>query len=207
MSTLELPARAPDAPIVEPIYDATQLPNRRQWTRADFADLADNGARYELIQGELIKKMGMNGPHANTILLLQTALLRIFGASYMVRIQLPLVISDISEPEPDAAVVEGNPRDNPQDNPTSALLCVEVSDSTLASDLGIKAALYAQADVPEYWVIDINSRLVHVHRTPVHSDALPNGHGYQTVSRLTPTDTVSPLAAPQSSVLVADLLL
>ena len=147
----------------------------------------------------------MNGPHAQTIMLLQAALIRIFGADYSVRVQLPLVVSDTSEPEPDLAVVEGDARAHP-DNPTSALLCVEVSDSTIASDLGVKAALYAQADVPEYWVIDINSRLVHVHCTPIHADALPNGHGYQTVSRLTQTDEVSPLAAPHTLVLVADLL-
>ena len=54
---VEPPVRAASAPIVEPIYDATQLPNRRKWTRADFAGLDDNGARYELIQGELVEKM------------------------------------------------------------------------------------------------------------------------------------------------------
>ena len=207
MALLESLARITSAPLIEPIYDATQMPNRRKWTRAEFARLNEEDGRYELIQGELVKKMGMNGPHANTILLLQSALLQIFGIGYMVRIQLPLIVSETSEPEPDAAIVEGSPRDNPQNNPTSALLCVEVSDSTLASDLGIKASLYAQAEVAEYWVVDIHSRLIHVHRTPIAAAALPNGFGYQTVSRLTENDAISPLAAPQSSISIADLLL
>ena len=206
MAISESPARM-TAAFIEPIYDASQLPNRRKWTRADFARLEDNGERYELINGELVEKMGMNGPHANTIFLLQTALLRVFGEGYMVRIQLPLVVSDTSEPEPDASVVQGNPRDNPNENPDSALLCVEVSDSILASDLGLKAALYAQAQVPEYWIIDINARLLHVHRMPIASASLPLGYGYQTVLHLTETDNVSPLAAPQSSISIADLLL
>ena len=124
---------------IAPIYDATQIPNRRKWTREEFARLEDNGARYELIEGELVKKMGLNGPHANTIFLLQTALLRVFGEDYMVRIQLPLVVNDSSQPEPDASVVRGDPRDNPNDNSTSAVLTVEVSDSTLATDLGIES--------------------------------------------------------------------
>ena len=56
MTTLEAPAR-PIAARIEPIHDATLLPNRRKWTRAEFALLDDGGQRYELIQGELVKKM------------------------------------------------------------------------------------------------------------------------------------------------------
>ena len=204
MTTLESPILSAH---VEPIFDATKLPHRVRWTREEFARLDGEGKRYELINGELIEKVSMKGPHANTILLLQSALLRVFGTGYMVRIQLPLIVSDSSEPEPDAAVTQGTPRDNPNDNPTSALLVVEVSDTTLATDLGVKVALYAQAQIAEYWVVDIQARLLHVHRTPIASPALPLGFGYQTVTLLTETDTVSPLAAPQSSIAVADLLL
>lgn len=118
---------------------------------------------------------------------------------------MPLAVSKFFEPEPDVSAVAGQPR-NYIEHPTTALLTVQISDSTIASDLGIKTALYAQADVPEYWVIDINARLPHVHRTPIASESLPNGHGYQTVSRLTETGNVSPLAAPNSSIAVADLL-
>ena len=118
---------------------------------------------------------------------------------------MPLVVSEISEPEPDVAVVVGTPRDYPN-HPSSALLTVQISTDTREGDLGIKVALYAQAQVPEYWVLDINARLLHVHRAPIASASLPQGYGYQTVTRLTETDSVSPLAAPQSSVAVADLL-
>ena len=208
MTTLESPARplsTSNGSGVEPIYDATLLPNRRKWTRAQYALLDDGGERYELINGELIKKTGMRGPHQVTIMLAQGALLRVFSAGFCVRIQLPMMVSDNSEPEPDLAVVEGEARDH-QASPQSALLVVEVSDATLATDLGVKVALYAQAQVPEYWVVDINARLLHVHRTPIAAPALPNGYGYQTVSLLTETDDVSPLAAPQNSIRVADLL-
>ena len=148
----------------------------------------------------------MKGPHAVVVTLLNGALIRTFGAGYVVRIQLPMAVSQNSEPEPDGLVVEGQPRDFLADHPTTAALVVEVSDSTLAADLGVKVALYTQAQATEYWVIDINARLLHVYRAPIASPALPNGYGYQTVSLLTETDSVSPLAAPQSSIRVADLL-
>ena len=203
MAILESPARTR----VQPIYDARLLPNRHKLTRAEFAALNNGPQRYELIQGELVKKMGMNGPHAVVVDLLNGALKQVFTVGYAVRIQSPMAVSETSEPEPDALVVEGKSRDFIQDHPTTAVLAVEVSDSTLASDLGVKVALYAQANVSEYWVIDINARLLHVHRTPIESPALPNGFGYQTTTLLTDTDSVSPLSAPQSSIAVADLLL
>ena len=205
MAILESPVR-PSLSGIEPIYDAMLLPNRVKWTRAEFARLDDGGERYELINGELVKKMGMNGPHAVVVTLLNGALTQIFQIGFAVRIQLPMAVSETSEPEPDALVVEGKPRDFLVDHPTTAALVVEVSDSTLASDLGVKVALYAQANVTEYWVVDIHARLLHVYRTPMSSPALPNGYGFQTVTLLHDTDCVSPLTAPGSSILIADLL-
>ncbi len=205
MAILESPVR-PALSRVEPIYDAMLLPNRVKWTRAEFAQLEDRGERYELIYGELVKKMSMNGPHAVVVDLLGGALKQVFMIGFAVRMQLPMAVSESSEPEPDGLVVEGKSRDFLADHPATAALAVEVSDSTLATDLGVKVALYAQAGVAEYWVIDINARTLHVYRTPIRSAALPNGYGYQNISLLSDTDSVSPLAAPQSSILIADLL-
>ena len=192
---------------VTPIYDASQLPNRRKWTRAEYSRAWQSGVfgqtKVELINGEIIVKAPRSPQRATAIVLASQVLWRVFAAS-TVRIQMPLVVSDISEP--DLAVVAGQPRDYPN-HPSAALLTMQISTDTLASDLGVKAALYAQAQVPEYWVVDINARLLHVHRMPIASDSLPNGYGYQSVMRLTETDNVSSLAAPQSSISIADLLL
>lgn len=163
-----------------PITDAMQLPNRRKWTRSEYNRAWQSDVfgetKVELLDGEIIEKALRTPQRSSVIMLVTNALWRIFDSA-TVRIQLPLVVSDVSEPEPDAAVVEGTAREHPN-HPTSALLTVEVSESTLASDLGIKASLYAQAQVPEYWVIDINARLLHVHRAPIASASLPNGYGY-----------------------------
>lgn len=184
--------------------------SRKKWTRAEVRRLYDLGAltpndRLELLNGELVEKMGMKGPHSIVLNLLQALLMGLFGSGYVVRQQQPLVVSEGSEPEPDFAVVAGDARDYPE-NPSQALLAVEVSDSTLSYDLGGKAALYAQAGVEDYWVVDINNRFVYVHRSPVASPSLPGGYGYQTVTRLTETDRITPLAAPQNSFLVAEIL-
>lgn len=193
-----------------PIYDATQLPNRRKWTREEYNRAWQIGAfgetKVELLDGEVIEKAPRTPQRSTVIMLVSDALWQIFKEGYVIRNQMPLVVNDVSEPEPDVAVVAGTPRDYPT-HPTSALLTIQVSTCTLAGDLGIKTALYAQAKVPEYWVLDINARLIHVHRTPIASASLPNGFGYQTILLLTETDSVSPLASPKSSIAVADLLL
>ena len=150
--------------------------------------------------------MPMNPPHAIVLFYLHNALARIFGLEKMVRMQMPLIASDSSQPEPDAAIADGPATDFLQSHPTTALLIVEVSDATLATDLGVKATLYAQIGVADYWVIDVNARLIHVHRAPIESASLPGGFGYQTLTRLTDKDTISPLAAPHASIAVADLL-
>lgn len=75
----------------------------------------------------------------------------IFTPGYWVRIQQPLVLSQWSDPIPDLAVVPGAPRDYPQ-LPTSALLVVEVSDSSPDIDTGDNAALYAAGGIADYWL-------------------------------------------------------
>ena len=83
-----------------------------------------------------------------------------------------------------------------------------MSDSTLAFDTTTKAELYATAGVPEYWVLDIENRQLHVFRDP-QPLPLPEdlaATAYRTRLTLAPTDRVSPLAAPAASILVSDLL-
>jgi Uma2 family endonuclease len=76
---------------------------------------------------------------------------------------------------------------------------VEASDTTLRFDLTIKANLYATEQIPEYWVIDIESRIIHVHRDP--QDGV-----YQSITQENETATIAPLHAPQSPILVQNLL-
>lgn len=87
-----------------------------------------------------------------------------------VRVQQPLHLATVeSSPEPDFAVV--GPGLHRVHHPDTALLVIEISASSAARDLGEKARIYAEAGIPEYWVVDVRRRVV-----VVHHDASPEGY-------------------------------
>jgi Uma2 family endonuclease len=184
-------------------------PRVRRWSRAEYYRLADMGffrnQRVELIHGRIVKMPPMKNDHAVAVGLVEDALRTTFSKGYWVRVQMPLAMTPTSEPEPDLAVVPGRPRDY-TDHPTKALLVVEVSDTTLWYDRGVKARLYAAAGVADYWVLDLPHRGLGVYRDPRPDPSRPQQVVYTQVTTLTEADTVSPLAAPKSQILVADLL-
>jgi len=150
----------------------TSAPTTRRWTREEYHDLADAGFlieddRVELIDGEIIQTSPQNTPHAVAVRLVRRALQRVFPSdTYMVDEQLPLALAPDSEPEPDVAVVEGQPRDFLDDHPSSAVLVVEVADASLQFDRGKKRALYARHNLPQYWIVDLTNRQLEVYRDP-----------------------------------------
>ncbi len=103
-------------------------------------------------------------------------------------------------------MVRGAIRDFSARNPTRADLIVEVAHVTLDFDCNIKAELYATAGVPDYWVIDVENRLLHVFRQPLAFPAGRGANAYRTRQTYGPNDTISPLVMPTASVKVADLL-
>ena len=108
-----------------------------------------------------------------------------------------------SDPEPDVSVVPGQKRTY-MDHPTLSLLIVEVADTTLDRDTTVKAEMYATAGIADYWVLDVVGRQLIVFRNPT---PIPDGGAaYRDKTTLGPADRVSPLAAPNASILVGDLL-
>jgi Uma2 family endonuclease len=109
--------------------------------------------------------------------------------------------STYSEPEPALAVtreatsayVDRHP------GPSDILLIVEVSDTSIRTDLLVKARLYARAGIPEYWALDLPNRRLHVHREPA-------GQDYSTVTVVEDGGSVAYEARPESVIAVADLL-
>ena len=91
-------------------------------------------------------------------------------------------------------------------NPTTSDLIVEVAHVTLDLDYSIKAELYATAGVPDYWVIDVENRLLLVFREPFAFPAGRGANSYRTRQTYGPNDAVSPLAMPTATVRVTDLL-
>lgn len=90
------------------------------------------------------------------------------------------------------------------EHPRTALLVVEVADTTLALDRDQKARIYARAGIPEYWIVNLPERCLEVYRDPVADPGQPAS--YRATMKRGPSETIAPLAAPSASVPVADLL-
>lgn len=174
------------------------------WTREEYDRLVAAGAlhpeaRVQLVQGEIVEITPQSAQHATALRRLQKALETVFREGNEVRAQLPLALEEQSEPEPDIAVVPGSLNDYRAHHPTTALLVVEIADTTLDFDRTRKRAIYAQAQIPEYWIINLVDRLLEVHRNP-------QGLAYLTAQRLGPDEAIAPLAAPTVHLRVGDLL-
>jgi Uma2 family endonuclease len=155
--------------------------------------------RVELIEGVVYDMSPQSSFHASAVTGVQEALRPVFSQGYTLRIQMPLGLAADSAPEPDVAVVTGSRHDYRTAHPTSAILVVEVADASLAHDRLRKALLYARAGIPEYWIVDLVRGALEVHRSP-------SPEGYRSRTVLGSSDTVSPLARPEISLRVVDLL-
>lgn len=176
---------------------------RREYERMAAARILTPDERVELLDGDIVLKSPQGTRHMTVLRLVARALEKAFGEGYDVRTQGPLAIGEISEPEPDIAVVEGSPDDYLEEHPTTASLVVEVADSSLALDRR-KATLYAQANVPEYWIANLVSAVLEVHRRPIQS--AKGAWSYAEVKSVKRTGTVQPLGAPEARLRVSDLL-
>jgi Uma2 family endonuclease len=186
-------------------------PRRKTWTRREYERLVDMGIltpddRVELLEGEIVQKTPHKTPHATGICLSEEAIRRVLPPGYVVRTQLPVALGDLSEPEPDIAVIEGSVRDYEAAHPSTAALLIEVSDTTLRVDCTTKAGLYARAGIADYWVLDLNDRRLIVHRQPVPMPDRPLGFSYASVTYYAEGEQVIPLAAGDVAIPVADLL-
>jgi Uma2 family endonuclease len=163
------------------------------------------GRRAYLLDGVIWEQGPMDPPHADALEVLVELIRAAFGAGWRYRIQLPLHIDENNNPMPDLAVVAGQPGFRGV-HPTTAVLVVEVADTTLPTDMTEKAERYATAGIADYWVLDLNGRRLLVFRDPV---SLPSGLGataYKKCLTLGLADSISPLAAPAATIRVADLL-
>jgi Uma2 family endonuclease len=196
-----MPTAITETPSVPPPLE----PPRKRWNREECAALEAAGIweqqRLELVEGELISKMGKKRPHTNTLVLVQAWLIRVFGEQY-VNPETPIDVAPgdnpINEPEPDLIVLSKASREirnyNPQ--PADVRLVVEVADSTVRFDLTVKARLYARAGIADYWVVDIPARRILVHRDPQDGE-------YRTITAYSDHESVRPLAAPDAEFSVA----
>jgi Uma2 family endonuclease len=173
----------------------------RPLRRVEYDKLVDEGVfaneRVELLYGLVVRMTPIREPHANAVDRLLKILIFAFGDRARVRCQGSFAASEDSEPEPDVGVYPE--RDYLTAHPTDAWLIVEVSDSSLAHDRGVKEALYAEVGVPEYWIVNLVDRAIEVYRDPVKGK-------YTSKTVHARGDSVTMLRFPDVTVAVSDVI-
>lgn len=172
----------------------------RRLTRAEYERMGElgffRGERVELIHGTLVRMPPIGPPHASVVDRLNEIFVLGLAGRARVRIQQPFAVDEETEPEPDVLVA---PRaDYSKDHPKSALLVIEVAESSLSYDRATKAALYAAAGVPEYWIVDVAARTIEVRTAP-------GAEGYARAETFDASRTIAPAAFPEILVTVGDL--
>ena len=181
----------------------------RKWDYEEYARLAELGffhrQRVELIGGRIVETAPQRDVHAAAVSLARDAVAICFGDGFWVRMQLPLKLGRWSGPEPDISVVRGTPRQYVgTGHPDTALLLIEVSDTTLQYDRRRKAGLYAKYSIADYWIVNLVDRVVEVNRDPVRDPAHPFQFNFAARTVFKSGQSVQPLAS-QGTIRVDDL--
>jgi Uma2 family endonuclease len=172
-------------------------PLRRPEYEKMVAEGRFEGERVELLEGVIVEMSPQDPRHAGAVQRLTRVLGRALAGRADVRVQLPLAVAEHSLPEPDVALVELEDFD--EVHPTKAFLVVEVAEASLRKDRSVKAALYARAGVPEYWVVNLVDRLIEVHGDIV-------GAAYTAVTTAGPGESIRLRAFPDVEVAVGDIV-
>lgn len=153
--------------------------NVKEYNQMPQAGILKEEERVELIRGEIVQMSPIGRHHAACV----NRLVRVFtmelGNNVIVAAQNPVELDDYSEPQPDIALLEpkadfyasGHPK------PGEIFLIVEVADSTIKYDREVKIPLYAEDNIIEVWLVDINEQCLEVYRQPSAS-------GYQQIQKL-----------------------
>lgn len=167
MSAIPL-IRPPSRPIVpvtsnEPLYPLSV----EQYHAMIASGVLVDDDPVELIEGLLVTRMPKNPLHAKSLGKLHAAIFGKVPAGWVVRNQEPVTLDD-GEPEPDLVVARGSHDDYAARHPGPAdvVVVIEIADTTLARDRGIKLRSYARAGIPTYWIVNVVDRQVEVHTRP-----------------------------------------
>ncbi|MGB3294295.1 MAG: Uma2 family endonuclease [Phormidesmis sp.] len=152
--------------VLQPTDIAVDTRALKRWTVAAYHRMSELGIldpneRTELIAGHITLMAAKGTPHVTALRLLSTAMDTLLAERpFFASTQDPIQLDDLSEPEPDLAIVQGDILDYADHHPCpqDVYLVVEVADSTLKQDCNIKDKLYAQAGIRDYWVQDLENR-------------------------------------------------
>lgn len=161
----------------------------------------DPDARVELLNGEIIDMSPIGPFHGGIVKRLNRIFSNTSDGRWIVSVQDPILLAADSEPEPDLALLKPSSDQyiSRHPGPNDVLLLIEVVDSPLEVDRGVKLPAYAKAGIPEVWIVNLLESVIEVHREPSHE-----GYALKSVSRA--GDSVAPIAFPDAEVEVGELL-
>lgn len=179
---------------------------RRKFDVRDYYRLAEAGIlreddHVELIEGEIVTMVPIGSGHSGAVAALTYVFMHAAGSRATVVGQHPLRLSDISEPQPDVMLLKPRADFYRSGHPTAAdvLLLIEVAQSSLRYDRGVKLPLYARHGVPEVWIVDLANRVVEVHRDP-------QPDGYAGSATFGPGEMLEPALLPGLRLPVVDAI-
>lgn len=177
-----------------------------RYTAERYLDLVRAGVlgpedRVELLEGVIVAMVPQNPRHAAGTRRVYAALRDAIGKRAVVSVQAPLIVGQHSVPEPDVALLPGREADYDNAHPSRALLVVEVADTSLMPDRLTKAGIYAAADIPEYWLVNLRDDQIEIFRAPE-----PTARRYTDTFVAHRGERLDVAALPGASIAVSDLL-
>jgi len=177
---------------------------RRRFTVHDYHRMGEAGIlheddRVELIEGEIVEMAAIGTRHFTCVNQLTRLLVRGVGDAAIVSVQNPVRLDEHTEPQPDLTVLRVRDYRESLPMPEDVLLLIEVSDTTLAYDRGVKLPLYARAAIREVWIVDLPGEVIERHTDP-------SGGGYQHVERARHQETLESVALPGLALRVNSVL-
>jgi Uma2 family endonuclease len=185
---------------------ATFTPTRTRITTDRYQMMVATGVltkydRIELIDGEMFDMAPIGTQHSAITSRLNELFVLAVSRSATVVVGGPVNLGEFSEPQPDLMLLRRREDFYSTRIPEAAdvLLLIEVSDSSLSYDQGVKLRLYARHGVAEYWVVDVEGRSVVSYRDP-------SDKGYDSKQEFEATDTLTPQAFPRLRITVGDIV-
>ena len=153
------------------IFEKYTNGKRRLFDVDEYYAMAEAGIlseddRVELLDGEIVRMAPIGSLHASCVSLLTRLFVTHVGERAVVRVQNPVRLSGWTEPQPDVTLVKWGDYSQGHPCPEDVLLLIEVSDTTIESDRGVKLPMYAQSGIREVWIVDLPARAVETYSEP-----------------------------------------
>lgn len=209
MATASITTVVPPVALITPAVSASAdwpaEPGLRRFNVDDYYRMAEAGVfkpeeRVELIRGAVVQMHAIGNRHARCVNRLNVILVLAFANHAEIHVCNPVRLDETSEPQPDFALLRIGPEPRASHpSPAEVFVAIEVSDTSIRYDRNVKAPLYAESGIPEYWLIDLESETIEVRRKP-------NKSGYEELQTLRRGDQLRCSAFPDTPLDVAAIL-